>query len=39
MITYPMDCNGNKLCENGEDSDCKGFHENAERIGVVGIRE
>lgn len=39
MISYPIDCNGNKLCKNGEDSKCRDFYKNANRIGIVGIEE
>ena len=39
MISYPTDCNGNTLCENGEDSECRKFYKSATRIGIIGIRE
>ena len=38
MISYPTDCEGNKLCENGDDNKCGRFYENAVRIEIVGIR-
>ena len=37
MISYPTDCEGNKLCENGDDNKCGRFYKNAVRIGVVGV--
>lgn len=39
MIAYPTDCNGKKICENGQDAECLAFSQNAERIGIVGISE
>ena len=39
MISYPIDCEGNSLCEDGEDSECQDFYNNAERIGIIGIDE
>lgn len=37
MWSYPVDCEGNKLCENGEDFKCRSFYNKAERIGIIGI--
>lgn len=37
MISFPIDCDGNTYCENGEDTGCRKFHRRAERIGIVGI--
>jgi hypothetical protein len=39
MISYPIDCEGNSLCENGADPECKKFYKNSTRIGIVGIGE
>ncbi len=39
MVSYPTDCDGNKLCENGEDSECRDFYKNAKYVGVIGIKE
>ena len=39
LISYPRDCEGNTLCENGYDSKCRKFYEQAKRIGIVGISE
>lgn len=39
IISYPTDCEGNKLCENSESAICKKFYNNSERIGIVGIGE
>jgi hypothetical protein len=38
MVSYPFDCDGNKLCESGESHTCTDFYENANYIGIVGIR-
>lgn len=37
LVSYPTDCDGNKLCENGEDKACSNFYQNARFIGIVGI--
>lgn len=37
LISYPIDCHGNKLCVNGNDSECKDFYDNAESMGIIGI--
>lgn len=39
LISYPTDCEGNTLCEDGEDFECEDFYANAERIGIIGIGE
>ena len=39
IISYPTDCDGNKLCESGEDSACRKFYTNANRIGIVGVEK
>lgn len=38
MVSYPFDCDGNKLCESGESHTCTDFYENAHYIGIVGIK-
>ena len=38
MISYPTDCEGNKLCENDDDNKCGRFYKNAVRIETVGVR-
>jgi hypothetical protein len=39
IVAYPVDCEGNTLCKNREDSKCKKFYNKAERIRIVGISE
>ena len=39
IIAYPTDCDGNKLCENEQNSECRQFYENANRIGIIGIEK
>jgi len=39
LISFPTDCDGNKLCENGEEEECRNFNENAKYIGIIGIKE
>jgi hypothetical protein len=39
MISYPIDCDGNKLCENGDNLECEIFYFTAKRIGIIGIEE
>lgn len=39
MVSYLTGCYGKKLCENGEDKECKDFFENAKFIGIVGIKK
>jgi hypothetical protein len=39
MISYPTDCDRNKLCETGVDTNCKDFYKNAKFIGIVGIKK
>lgn len=39
LISYPTDCDGNRLCENGEGLACNAFYDFAERVGIVGITE
>ena len=39
IISYPTDCDGNKLCESGENSECNKFYADANRIGIVGIEK
>ena len=39
MVTYPFDCDGRKLCETAETPECVQFHESAQYVGIVGIRE
>ena len=34
----PFDCDGNRLCTEGETEECSSFAEEAEYIGIVGIR-
>ena len=38
MAPYPADCNGNRLCEEGESNTCNDFFEDAKYIGIVGIK-
>ncbi len=37
MTSYPIDCEGNVLCEDLEDTICMDFYLNSERIGIIGI--
>ncbi len=37
MISYPFDCDGNLLCDDEASFRCEDFHENAERLRIVGI--
>lgn len=37
MISYPIDCEGNQLCENGQDLECKDFYTHSKRVGIIGI--
>ncbi len=37
MVINPTDCDGNKLCEVGNEKVCNDFFENAKYIGIVGI--
>lgn len=39
MISYPIDCDGNILCENEVNTACENFYDNAEYVGIVGISE
>ncbi|WP_185195346.1 hypothetical protein [Pontibacter sp. Tf4] len=34
----PTDCNGNTLCETGNEKTCREFFEKAKYIGIVGIK-
>ena len=38
MILFPVDCDGNKLCETISE-DCLNFYDHSVFIGTVGIRE
>jgi len=38
LISYPTDCEGNRLCENRDDNKCRRFYKKAVRIGIVGVR-
>ena len=39
MVSYPTDCDGNKLCEAGEDTTCRDFYKNAKHVGIIGIEQ
>ena len=39
MVSFPVDCDGNALCEDLGDAECRDFFSNAERIRIVGIDE
>ena len=39
LISYPIDCAGNTLCEDGENFICNNFYAKAERIGIIGIEQ
>ena len=39
MISFPFDCAGNTICEDGEDAKCRDFYANAERIEIIGMEE
>ena len=39
MVSYPFDCDGNTLCENGQNAACSAFENSAEFIKIVGIEE
>ena len=38
-VSYPFNCNGESLCENGESSECSSFYKTAKYVGIVGISE
>lgn len=37
MAVYPTDCEGNRLCENGEDEECRQFFKTADFIEIIGV--
>lgn len=39
MLSYPVDCEKNKLCSEVEISVCDDFYANATYLGIVGIQE
>jgi hypothetical protein len=39
MISYPVDCNGNNLCDSYNSSNCNDFFDNAEFIKIIAIGE
>ena len=40
MISYPVDCDGNRLCEEEDESfKCDRFYDKAESMGIVGIED
>jgi len=39
IISYPIDCDGNTLCENWEDTNCNNFYANAVKMEIIGIDE
>ena len=39
MIIYPFDCDGNKICLDGDDPVCKDFWANAKSFGIIGVSE
>lgn len=39
MLSYPIDCDGNKLCETYDDMKCKEFFANAEFIKIIGFKK
>lgn len=38
VASNPTDCNGNTLCENGNEKACSDFFEKAKYIGIVGVK-
>ncbi|MEO1052744.1 MAG: hypothetical protein AAFX87_19070 [Bacteroidota bacterium] len=39
IISFPIDCDGNTLCENGEDRQCRRFYREAVNKGIVGVQK
>jgi hypothetical protein len=39
MVSYPVNCEGNILCANGNDFTCEDFFATAERIGIIGVEQ
>ncbi len=37
LISNPVDCNGNKICNDIQDFDCRNYYKESKRIGIVGI--
>ncbi|MEM1327461.1 MAG: hypothetical protein AAGI23_15975 [Bacteroidota bacterium] len=39
MISYPLDCDGNTICDEGDEELCADFWDKADRLGIIGVEK